>query len=98
MKSRFKRTISWSKYQSRASSTQAQDHYLDYLIDPSFQTLNRIFVLSFEDDAVRTWHTEYVLPNVELKDYNFMINGPNFFYQLVKNEVRTYDVRKIALS
>ena len=55
-------------------------------------------MLSFEDDAVRTWHTEYVLPNVELKDYNFMIDGPNCFYQLVKNEVRTYDVRKIALS
>ena len=37
-----------NKYQSKLS-TQAQKNYIDYLIDPRFQGLNRVFVLSFEN-------------------------------------------------
>ena len=37
-------------------STKAQIQYLDYLVDPSFQGVNRLFVLSFEGNAVRTGH------------------------------------------
>ena len=36
LKSGFKRTINWNKYKSKAT-IQAQNQYLDYLIDPSFQ-------------------------------------------------------------
>ena len=45
--------------------------YLDYLIDRSFQGLNRIFVLSFENNTDRTVHTKYFLQTVEIKDYNW---------------------------
>ena len=45
-----------NKYQSRVS-TQTQNQYLDYLIDPTFQGVNRHFVLSFEDNAFGTGHT-----------------------------------------
>ena len=48
----FKRTINWNKYQS-VLSTKREIQYLDYLIDPSFQGVNRLFVLSFEDEAQR---------------------------------------------
>ena len=53
----FQRTVNWSKYWSNVS-TQAKDQYLDYLIGPSFQWLNRFFILSFENNAVRTGYTE----------------------------------------
>ena len=56
-----------------------QKQYLDYLIDPSFQGVNRLFALSFEDNVVRTAHKEYFLPKLEIKDYIFMIDGRNFF-------------------
>ena len=46
LKSGFKRTINWNKYQSKIS-TEAQNQYLDFLINPSFQGVNRLFVLSF---------------------------------------------------
>ena len=36
---------------------QAPNPYLDYLIDPSFQGVNSLFVLSFENTADRTVHT-----------------------------------------
>ena len=43
LKSGFKRKISWNKYQSKVS-TQTEKKCLDYLIDPSFQGVNRIFL------------------------------------------------------
>ena len=43
LKSGFKRAINWNKYKSKIS-TEMSNHYLDYLIDPSFQGVNRLFV------------------------------------------------------
>ena len=73
-------------------STEIQNPYLDYLIDPSFHRVNKRFVLSFEDNAFQTRHTRYFLPNVEIKDYNAKIDGQNhLFGQPAKNDLRTYD-------
>ena len=59
--------------------------------------LNRLFVLSFENENNRTSHSEYYLPKVEIKDYNFKIDGKNLFDQPVKNDKITYEnIRKIA--
>ena len=44
---------------------QTQNPFLDYLINPTFQGVNRLFVLSFENNAHRTRHTGYFLPKVE---------------------------------
>ena len=42
---------------------------------------------------------EYYLPTVEIKDYNIVINGENFFDQPIKNRAVTYDnIRKIAIG
>ena len=78
VKSGFKTIISWNKYESSVK-TVAQNRYLNYLINPSFQEVNRFFVLSFENENDRTSHSTYYLPKVELKDYNVMIDGKIFF-------------------
>ena len=44
----FKRIINWNNYQYKITN-QAQSWYLNFLIDPSFQGVNRLFVLSFEN-------------------------------------------------
>ena len=94
----FKRTINWNKYQSKITK-QAQNRYLDLLIDPSFQGVNRLFVLSFEDRNVRESYKQYFFPPVEIKDYSVMIEGKNFFDHPVKNDFRTYDnIRKVAIG
>ena len=84
LKSGFKRTISWNKYLSKPELL-AQNPNLD-LVEPSFQGVNRLFVLAFENDAQRTSNKRYYIPNVEIKDYNVMIDGKNFFDQPVKND------------
>ena len=78
---------------------QVLNPYLDFLIDPIFQGVNRLFVLSFENKEDRTVQTKYFLPNVEIKDYNVMIDGTKFFDQSVKNDLRTFDnIQKIAIG
>ena len=53
--------------------------YLDYLIDPGFQGVNKTFCF------------------VEIKKYNVMIDGRNFFDQPLKNDLKTYDnIRKMG--
>ena len=96
MKSVFKRTIKWNKYQSKVT-IQAPKPYLDYLNDPSFQGVNRLFYLSFENSTGRKSYKRCYLPQVEIIDYNDMITGQNFFNQPVKNNLKTSDnIRKIA--
>ena len=77
LKSGFKKTISWNKYESRIK-TFAQNRYLNYLINPSFQGVNRLFVLSFENENDRTSHSTYYLPKVEIKYYNVMLMEETF--------------------
>ena len=63
-KNGFKRTINWNKYQSK-KSIERQNQYLDYLVDPSFPGINRLFVLSFENEALRKSYKRYYLLAVE---------------------------------
>ena len=96
LKPGFRRTINCNKYQSK-KLTGGKKQYLDYLIDPSSQELNRLFVLSFEDEAPRTSDKRFCLPTREMKNYTFMIAEQNFFNQPVRNDLITYDnIQKIA--
>lgn len=53
----------------------AQKQYLDYLIDPNFKGTRRSFVLLFEDNTVRTGHTEYFILKIEIKNCNVITDG-----------------------
>ena len=81
LKSGFKRTINWNKYQTKVS-TERQNQYLDFLIDPGFQGVNRLFVLSFENEGDRKVHTSS--KEVEIKNYNVMIDGKFFLIGQLK--------------
>ena len=61
------------------------------LIHPSFQGVNRLFILSFEDEVQRRSYERYYLSTVERKNYNVIIDGQNFFGQPVRNNLITYD-------
>ena len=96
LKSGFKRVINWNKYLSKPELL-AQNPNLNHLVEPSFQGVNRLFVLASENDNDRTSDEEYYFPIVEIKDYNIVINGENVFDQPIKNNKITYDnIRKIA--
>ena len=79
LKSGFKKTINCYKYQPQVSP-ERQNQYLDFLVDPSFQGVNRLFVLSFENEAQRISNKQYYLSTVEIKSYSVMIDGQKTFF------------------
>ena len=97
LKSGFKRTIKWKKYTSQMT-TQNKNNNLNYLIDPTFTNANRLFALSFErieENKVKKDHgdsfSHYYVPNVQIKDFNVLIDGKGFFDLPVKNEEEVYE-------
>ena len=86
----FKRTIKWNKYRSEMTN-QTKNNNLNYLIDPTFTKVNRLFVLSFENENDRTSFSKYYVPNVQIKDFNVLIYGKSFFDMPIKNGEETYE-------
>ena len=88
IKEGFKRNISWNNYRSELK-TQTKDNNLDYLIDPTFKDINRLFALSFKngnDDPTRDSFVKYYIPLVEIKDFNALIDNKPFLDQPVKKK------------
>ena len=90
MKTGFKRTVKWNKYRSVVSN-QTKNNNLNYLIDPTFTNVNRLFVLTFENEDDRTSFSKYYVPKVEIKDCNVLIDGKPFFQIPVKNKEEAYE-------
>ena len=67
LKTGFKRTIKWNKYISEMSS-YTKNNNLNYLIYPTFTNVNRLFVLSFENENDRTSFSKYYVPKEEIKE------------------------------
>ena len=75
-------------------TVQPQNNNLNYLIDPTFTNVNRLFVLSFTRNNAgdnRDCFSDYYPPNVELKDFNVLIDRKSFFDLPVKNEEEPYE-------
>ena len=80
-------------------TVQPQNNNLNYLIDPTFENANRLFVLSFQRIAGennttkdhRDSFSHYYVPNVRIKDFNVLIDGKSFFDLPVKNEEEAYE-------
>ena len=89
----FKRTISWNKYKSEIT-TQTKYNNLDYLIDPTFRNINKLFVHSFKNgnnDPPKDQFNKYYMPLVEIKGFDALIDNKTFFGQPVKNKQEAYE-------
>ena len=85
----FKRTIKWNKYRSEMTN-QTKNNYLNYLTDPTFTKVIRLFVLSFENENDRTSFSQHYVTNVQIKDFNVLIDGKSFFDIPKKNNEEAY--------
>ena len=77
---------------------QNNKNNLNYLINPTFTNANRLFVLPFErieENNVKKDHRDsfshYYVPNVQIKDFNVLIDGKSFSVLPVKNEEEAYE-------
>ena len=93
LKSGFKRTIKWNKCRSKMT-IQPQNNDLNYLIDPIFMNVNRLFVLSFprnNNTDSRYYFSNYYVPKVRVNNFNVLIDRKSFFDLSVKNEEEAYE-------
>ena len=78
LKTGCKRTIKWNKYR-REMSKQTKTNNLSYLVDSTFNKVNRLFALLLVNKDDRASFSKYYTPSVEIKDFNILIDGKNFF-------------------
>ena len=80
-------------------SNQTINNNLNYLIDPTFTNVNRLLVLSFENEADRSSFSKhyvhcimyYVLCSMYIMYLNIFIDGIQFFEIPVKNKEEAYE-------
>ena len=71
-------------------TNQTQNNNVNYLIVPTFTKVNRLLVLSFENEDDRRSFSKYYVPNVQMKYFNVLIDGKSFFDMPIKNNKETY--------
>ena len=69
---------------------QTTTNNLNFLIEPTFNNVNRLFVLAFPDEEDRRSFPKYYTPTVEIKDYNVIIDGEPFYEIPIQNKEETY--------
>ena len=79
----------WNKYRSQIINQTATSN-LNFLIDPTFNNVSRLFVLAFPNEDDRRSFPKYYTPTIEIKDYNVIIDGEPFFEIPIKNKEETY--------
>ena len=70
-------------------SNQDKTDNLNYLIDPTFNNVNRLFVLSFENEDDKKSFLKCYTPKVEIKDVNVLIDGKSFLWCASKKQRRS---------
>ena len=78
-----------TKYRSQMVN-QTATNSLNFLIDPNFNNVNRLFVLAFPNEEDRRSFSKYYTPTVEIKVYNVIIDGQPFYEIPIKNKEETY--------
>ena len=73
---------------------QPKNNNLNYLIDPTFTKVNRLFVLSSPRNNnidSRYSFSNYYVPKVKVNDFSVLIDGKSFFDLSVKNDEEAYE-------
>ena len=75
----FKRPVFGNKYKVIPNKTYNQNNYIRELLDSSYQGVKRLFVLAYDNTVTADSHRRYFLPRVKIENYNFEIDGRNFY-------------------
>ena len=78
----------WERYRTQIINQPATNN-LNFLIDPTFNNANRLFVLVFPNEEDRSSFSKHHMPNVEIKDYNILIDLQTFYDIPIKNKEET---------
>ena len=95
----FQRPVYWNGYKVIPEKIYASNENIRILIDPSWQGINRLFVLAYLNDVTSTANSyrKYFLPTIKTENYNIEIDGRNFYDQPINDSIKQYgEIRKIS--
>ena len=91
----FQRSIYWKEYKTKEQTENADANAVKYInLDPSFQGVNRLFLMAYsradDNQATRNEQRKYYLPRIDLKKYNVIIDGRNFYDNRIESDIEKY--------
>ena len=108
----FERSVYWNSYETKPAKVIEQGKNIYELLNASFQGVKRLFVLAYfiaapaegnnppppvDETAGIKNNKKYFLPRGEIKNYNVLIDGRNFYDQPINDIIKQYDeVRKVS--
>ena len=98
------RSIYWNEYKTKEQTENADANAFKYInLDPSFQDVNRLFVMAYSrannNQPTRNGQQKYYLPRIDLKIYNVIIDGRNFYDNPIENDNEKYrELKKVMIG
>ena len=94
----FQRSIYWNEYKTKEKDEDANANVFKYIsLDPSFQGVNRLFIMAYnrlapanDNQFNRNRQEIYYLPRIDLKKYNVIIDGRNFYDNPIESNIEKY--------
>ena len=99
----FERSIYWNEYKTKGQIKDANANEFKYInLDPSFQGVNRPFVMAYnrvDGQPTRDGQRKYYLPRIDLKKYNVIIDGRNFYDNPIGSDIEKYrELKKLMIG
>ena len=98
---KFQRSIYWNEYKTKEINEDADANVI-LLLDPSFQGVNRLFVMAYNranGQPTRNGQRKYYLPRIDLEKYNVIIDGRNFYDNPIESDIKKYrELAKVMIG
>ena len=101
----FQRSIYWNEYKTKEKVLDANANNANTVryinLDPSFQGVNRLFLMAYlrgGDNPDRNNQRKYYLPRSDLKKYNVIIDGRNFYDNPIESDIEKYRELKRVMT
>ena len=100
----FQRSIYWNEYKTKEQEEAGIANATKYInLHPSFQGANRLFLMAYsradDNQATRNGQRKYYLPRLDLKKYNFIIDGRNFYDNPIESDIEKYrELKKVMIG
>ena len=100
----FQRSIYWNEYKTKEQTENADANAVSYInLDPSFQGVNRLFLMAHSrvdnNQATRNCQQKYYLPRINLKKYNVIIDGRNFYDNPIESDIeKDRELKKVMIA
>ena len=99
----FQGSIYWNEYKTKEQEEVGNANVTKYInLDPSFQGVNRLFLMAYSRVAGqpdRNSQQKYYLPRIDLKKYNVIIDGRNFYDNPLESDIEKYrELKKVMIG